>query len=113
MSWKSKRIIDAQYATATLYTEQGVGHQPLMLGVNFANERIKAYPISHKTLSMCFMSVKNPNYGKNDFHYNGNRAITDRITGLMWMKYDSGYLKAGFRKDVGWSGEKLWIGRQI
>ena len=32
----------------------------------------------------------NPAYGKNDFHDNGDGTITDRATGLMWQKADSG-----------------------
>jgi hypothetical protein len=33
----------------------------------------------------------NPDYGKNDFVDNGDGTITDRATGLMWTKNDSGY----------------------
>jgi len=32
----------------------------------------------------------NPQYGQNDFHDNTDGTVTDRATGLMWAKNDSG-----------------------
>jgi len=98
-----ERLIDAQYATATLYTGRGFGQQSLMFGVNFADGRIKAYPTNHKTYYVLYVRG-NPNYGQNDFHDNGDGTVTDRATGLMWMKIDSGHLKAGQRQD----GRMTW-----
>lgn len=98
-----ERIIDAQFATATLYTGRTTDGDSLMFGVNFADGRIKAYPTRGKTFYVLYVRG-NPNYGKNDFHNNGDGTITDRATGLMWMKYDSGHLKAGPRKD----GRMTW-----
>ena len=40
--------------------------------------------------SSCICVRGNPAYGKNDFHDNGDGTITDRATGLMWSKADSG-----------------------
>jgi len=100
---KGERVIDAQFATATLYTGQTLGGEPLMFGVNFADGRIKAYPTEGKTFYVLYVRG-NPNYGKNDFQDNGDGTITDRATGLMWMKYDSGHLKAGLCGD----GRMTW-----
>jgi hypothetical protein len=44
----------------------------------------------------------NPNYGKNDFHDNGDGTITDRATGLMWSKADSG-------KGMNWEAALAWV----
>jgi hypothetical protein len=52
----------------------------------------------------------NRSYGKNDFKDNGNGTVTDRATGLMWMKVDSGRLKAGRNKDgkLNWQEALTW-----
>ena len=44
----------------------------------------------------------NPSYGKNDFHDNGDGTITDRATGLMWSKADSG-------KGMNWEAALAWV----
>ncbi len=114
---KGERVIDAQFATATLYTGQTLGGEPLMFGVNFADGRIKAYPTEGKTFYVLYVRG-NPNYGKNDFQDNGDGTITDRATGLMWMKYDSGHLKAGscgdgrmtWREALEWAANLTYAG---
>jgi hypothetical protein len=52
----------------------------------------------------------NGNYGKNDFKDNGNGTVTDRATGLMWMKVDSGTLKAGKNREgkLNWQEALAW-----
>lgn len=83
-----ERIIDAQYASSNLY----VGDMTMMFGVNFADGRIKGYGLtllgSDKTFYVQY--VRGSAYGVNDFVDNGNSTITDRATGLMWTKGDSG-----------------------
>ena len=44
----------------------------------------------------------NPSYGKNDFHDNGDGTITDRATGLMWSKADSG-------QGMNWQDALAWV----
>ena len=44
----------------------------------------------------------NPNYGENDFKDNGDKTITDRATGLMWSKADSG-------KGMNWEEALAWV----
>lgn len=86
-----ERIIDAQYASSTLYV--GDSNMPLLFGVNFADGRIKGYGISmmgqDKTFSVACMR-ENSSYGVNDFADNGDGTISDNATGLMWVQDDSG-----------------------
>jgi len=92
---KGERIIDSQFATSTLYVSATMGGNKTMFGVNFADGRIKGYPAERrgprgeKTYHVLYVRG-NPAYGKNDFHDNGDGTITDRATGLTWMKADSG-----------------------
>ncbi len=66
-----------------------------VFGVNFADGRIKGYPIElpggkEKTFYVLFVRG-NPQYGKNRFVDNKDGTVTDKATGLMWSKEDSGY----------------------
>lgn len=89
-----ERVIDAQYASATLCVDPVMHGMKAMFGVNFADGRIKGYPADDrgpraKTYLVLYVRG-NPAYGKNDFRDNGNGTVTDRATGLMWQKSDSG-----------------------
>ena len=78
-----------------------------MFGVNFADGRIKGYPIGQvgprgeKTYYTLYVRG-NPSYGKNDFHDNGDGTITDRATGLMWSRADSG-------RGMNWQNALAWV----
>ena len=92
---KGERVIDSQYASSTKYAGRGAHGGDKFFGVNFADGRIKGYDLrmpdgrSEKTFFVqCVRG--NPNYGKNDFHDNGDGTVTDRATGLRWAKADSG-----------------------
>jgi len=84
-----ERIIDAQYASATLYTSTTMGGNPTMFGVNFADGRIKGYPQNKAMFEVKYVRG-NARYGINDFVDNQDGTITDRATGLMWSQGDSG-----------------------
>ena len=85
-----ERRIDAQYWTSTRYLGTTMNNNPTAFGVNFADGRIKGYPINQFDHGRFVRHVRgNPDYGKNDFVDNGDNTITDRATGLMWSKYDS------------------------
>jgi hypothetical protein len=92
----NERIIDAQYATSTLYVSTTMGDQETMFGVNFADGRIKGYPtgpMPGQTVDKQFYVSYvrgNPDYGINSFTDNGDGTITDSSTGLMWTKDDNG-----------------------
>ncbi|MCG6552153.1 MAG: DUF1566 domain-containing protein [Candidatus Magnetominusculus sp. LBB02] len=90
-----ERLIDSQYASATVFAlnpaETGTAK---VFGVNFADGRIKGYDLrmpggGQKTFFVQCVAG-NAAYGKNDFLANANGTITDRATGLMWSKSDSG-----------------------
>jgi hypothetical protein len=81
------RIIDAQYRSANRYVGTTMRGDRSAFGFNFADGRIKSYPVAGRQYVRC---VRGPSYGENDFIDNGDGTITDRATGLMWTKADSG-----------------------
>ncbi len=88
-----ERIIDVQYASATMYNELSFSGSQQLFGFNFADGRIKGYDLvmpdgSDKIFS--FIAVRgNTSYGLNHFVDNGNLTVTDSASGLMWAKDDS------------------------
>lgn len=104
-----ERFIDSQYATSTIYESTTMGNNTTMFGVNLADGRIKGYPIGNKEFYVMYVRG-NTNYGINDFVDNGDGTITDLSTGLMWMKYDSGYFEAGKDEDgkMDWEEALEW-----
>jgi hypothetical protein len=113
---KGERIIDSQMASSTKYVSTTMHGNETMFGVNFADGRIKGYPLGAGRPGRpakgyyVFYVRGNPEYGKNDFYDNGNDTITDRATGLMWMRPDSGDLKAGDNRDgrLNWEQALRW-----
>ncbi len=88
-----ERIIDSQYASSTKYVSTTMGGNETMFGVNFADGRIKGYPIRSRRGEGRYYVLyvrNNPDYGKNKFKDNRDGTITDEATGLIWMKADSG-----------------------
>ena len=89
------RIIDSQFATSTIYRSTTMGGNKTMFGVNFADGRIKGYPVGRggprgeKTYYVLYVRG-NSDYGTNQFIDNGDGTITDKATGLTWQKGDSG-----------------------
>ena len=90
---KGERLIDSQFATSTVYVSTTMGGARTMFGVNFADGRIKGYPVKsprgEKTFHVLYVRG-NPEYGDNKFRDNGDGTITDEATGLTWMQADSG-----------------------
>lgn len=89
-----ERIIDAQYASSTLYVSSTANDGGgTLFGVNFADGRIKGYGLtlfgSDKTFFVLYVRG-NIAYGHNDFIDNENGTLTDTATGLMWQQADSG-----------------------
>jgi hypothetical protein len=97
-----ERMIDSQWASATVYA----ANRTQMFGVNFADGRIKGYGTAirgrpAKTFyTLCVRG--NPAYGHNDLHDNADGTISDRATGLMWTKADSG-------KGMNWEAALAWV----
>ncbi len=86
----NERLIDAQYATSTLYVSTTMNGTPTMFGVNFADGRIKGYPANNQKKYYVMYVRGNTLYGVNNFMDNGNGTVTDKATNLMWMKDDNG-----------------------
>lgn len=89
------RIIDSQYASSTKYVSTTMGGNETMFGVNFADGRIKGYPITDRRRGgqkkFYVLYVRgNSDYGINKFKENKDGTVTDAATGLTWMKADSG-----------------------
>jgi hypothetical protein len=108
-----ERIIDAQFATQTLYvgdTMQGLTGKT-MFGVNFADGRIKGYgtgPMPGQSADKTFyvLFVRNNNtYGINLLVDNNDGTISDQATGLMWTKEDN----AG---GVNWQDALAWVSQK-
>ena len=85
-----ERLIDAQYASSTLYVSTTMNGQATMFGVNFADGRIKGYPSSNNKKYYVIYVRDNTSYGTNQFADNGDGTISDNATGLMWMQSDNG-----------------------
>ncbi len=102
-----ERIIDSQYASCTKYVGKSARGCDKVFGVNFPDGRIKGYdqqmPGGGREFKFYVLCCRgNPGYGKNDFHDNNDGTITDRATGLMWTKADSG-------KGMNWEAALAWV----
>jgi hypothetical protein len=93
-----ERIIDAQYWSGTRYVATTMDGNKTAFGVNFADGRIKGYPVEavgppgRQQIKKAFVRYVrgNPQYGRNQFVDDDDGTVTDQATGLMWMKNDSG-----------------------
>ncbi len=99
-----ERIIDAQYWSSTQYAADTPDDK--VFGVNFADGRIKGYPSTLAGGGPFAAYVRfvrsDADYGVNQFADNGDGAITDVATGLMWTQADSG---AG----LSWEEALAWV----
>lgn len=92
---KGRRPIDAQYWSSTEYVGLTMNNDPTVFGVNFADGRIKGYPrdrhpVEGEMVRWARFVRGNPSYGQNQFVDNHDGTVTDKATGLMWAKADSG-----------------------
>lgn len=88
-----ERLIDVQEWSSTRYVGTTMNGDPTAFGVNFADGRIKGYPISiqGQPHSLFARYVRGPtNYSINQFVDNSDGTVTDVATGLMWVGNDSG-----------------------
>jgi hypothetical protein len=92
---KQKRPIDVQEWSSTQYIGRTMGHDKSVFGVNFADGRIKAYPIMDPSNQMktphqlSVRLVRGSVYGINAFILNPHSVI-DQATGLEWQRRDDG-----------------------
>lgn len=85
-----ERIIDSQMASTAIYTSTTFENNITMFGVNFADGRIKGYPIEHDKTFYVYYVRGDTDYGVNQFVNNGDGTISDNATGLMWTQADGG-----------------------
>lgn len=88
-----ERLIDAQWATTTLYVSTTMDGDTTMFGVNLADGRIKGYPLTMFGSDKLYyvQCVRgNTDYGDNQYTNNGDGTVSDHATGLMWQEADSG-----------------------
>ncbi|WP_222844132.1 Lcl C-terminal domain-containing protein [Saccharicrinis aurantiacus] len=102
------RAIDVQYYSSTKYTGVTMGKDETLFGLNLADGRIKGYPYMSNGEEKDY-SVKlvrgNTDYGKNDFEETTNNTVSDKATGLMWDKNDSG-MAMEWKEALAWAQEK-------
>lgn len=111
-----ERLIDAQFWSSTGYVSTTMMGDVTVFGVNFADGRIKGYPMTMPGpgggAMLCWARCVrgNPDYGINSFVDNGDGTISDEATGLMWLKDDSAALSAGPRNDglLNWEEALAW-----
>ncbi|MBE0644666.1 MAG: DUF1566 domain-containing protein [Bacteroidetes bacterium] len=102
-----ERIIDCQDWSSTTYVHFTMNGDSTAFGVNFADGRIKGYPKKRlpagdrNQLYVRFVRG-NAHYGVNNFIDNQDSTITDRATGLMWVKPDS-------RGGMNWQTALAWV----
>lgn len=102
-----ERVIDSQYASSTLFVGKSARGSGKVFGVNFADGRIKGYdlrmPGGGREKTFYVLCVRgNPAYGRNDFRDNGDGTVTDRATGLVWSRDDSG-------QGMNWQAALAWM----
>ncbi len=95
-----ERPIDAQFATSTLYSSTTMGGAQTMFGVNFADGRIKGYPVDKDFYVFYVRGAED--YGINDFVDNGDGTVSDLATGLMWTQDDSA-------QGMDWETALAWV----
>lgn len=102
-----ERVIDSQYLTTSIYTGKVMGKDKAVFGVNFADGRIKGYPLKKpRTKDDNNFTVRlvrsNTDYGKNNFKDNNDGTISDLATDLMWTKQDS-------QQAMDWPSAQQWV----
>jgi hypothetical protein len=113
-----EREIDAQFASATLYSSTTMGGNVTMFGLNLADGRIKGYPAGPTPVDpggkgYYVLFVRGgEGYGANDLQDNGDGTVTDRATNLVWSREDSG-VGMDWQEALAWVQEKnaeSWLG---
>lgn len=84
----NERVIDAQYATTTIYKSYVFGDKECFFGVNFAIGRIKCYS-TRRSFRTLFVRG-GTNYGGNSFQRPALDTVVDSATGREWSQNDSG-----------------------
>ncbi|MCP5099359.1 MAG: DUF1566 domain-containing protein [Chloroflexi bacterium] len=88
------RVIDSQWLTSTVYDATVMNNTSCFFGFNFADGRIKCYPLEPKQPGaggyFALFVRGGDDYGVNNYVDNNNSTITDIATGLTWTQNDNG-----------------------
>ncbi|MDP6636912.1 MAG: DUF1566 domain-containing protein [Phycisphaerae bacterium] len=84
-----QRDMDGQYRSSTRYVGTTMRRDESVFGFNFADGRIKSYPLRAAQYVRCVRGRKGYGQGENRFKDNSDGTITDRATGLIWQRADS------------------------
>ena len=88
---RGRRAIDVQLWTSTRYVGRTMGRDETVFGVNFADGRIKGYPVMDPANFMrtpnrlAVQLVRGPAYGENRFEPHAE-TVRDMASGLEWMR---------------------------
>lgn len=110
------RFFDNQVWSSTKYIATTSGNDNSVFGVNFADGRIKSYPIrllaqGNVPNTQFVRYVRgNPGYGSNSFDDLGNGTIIDYSTGLQWQKADSGATPIDWQTALGYCDRLQFAG---
>ncbi|MFN7553082.1 MAG: DUF1566 domain-containing protein [Pseudomonadota bacterium] len=94
------RFFDVQEWSATRYVAGTMDGDAAVFGVNFADGRIKAYPLDQPGSGgalpqrMRARYVRGPAYGVNRLRETGSATVVDGATGLEWQQEDDGIGRA-------------------
>jgi hypothetical protein len=94
-----RRPIDVQEWSATPYVGKTMGRDDTVFGVNFADGRIKGYPVMDPANRMqtpnrlAVRLVRGNPYGQNAFKARPD-VVEDHATGLMWQRKNDGTAKS-------------------
>lgn len=83
------RVLDSQWTTSSVYNSTVMNSQKCFFGVNFADGRIKCYPLTGKNYFVLYVR-DNETYGQNSFQDKGYGTIFYAETGLTWQQADNG-----------------------
>lgn len=87
------RVIDSQWLTSTVYESNVMRGESCFFGFNFADGRIKCYPLDRAGGSGGYFALfvrGDSDYGVNDYVDNEDGTVSDLATGLTWTQSDSG-----------------------
>ena len=94
------RVIDSQDWSSNVYVGRIMSNQSAAFGVNFADGRIKGYPLT--SFNYVRYVRGNASYGVNAFKDNADGTVTDQASGLMWTQADSGV-------GMDWQSALAWV----
>ena len=91
-----ERFFDVQLWSSTRYVATTMNNDATVFGVNFADGRIKGYPLyqpgsgGRVPQQMRVRFVRGTEYGLNEYRDHGDGTVSDSGSGLTWQQSDDG-----------------------